>query len=213
MSEIINTSAGAPLGFTIPGQGDFGLIGGLFAGTDSARQRLWAGWGRRVRSRRKPRLMFAYGRSHSSGCFYAIAPTSHPMHAVIAIARPPQNATRIAPLITLASPARAASPPISARTVCDDRETNGINCAFGAITSDHEWHQRTESKAACSGKGCLQWARAKLLGDQPQARSCGRDRWSPGRPALLLAEIEDEDCWRQLAVASVLVNGPIREHA
>jgi hypothetical protein len=154
-----------------------------------------------------------YGRSHSSGCFYAIAPTSHPMHAVIAIARPPQNATRIAPLITLASPARAASPPISARTVCDDRETNGINCAFGAITSDHEWHQRTESKAACSGKGCLQWARAKLLGDQPQARSCGRDRWSPGRPALLLAEIEDEDCWRQLAVASVLVNGPIREHA
>jgi len=149
----------------------------------------------------------------SIGCFYAIAPTSHPMHAVIAIARPPQNATRIAPLITLASPARAASPPISARTVCDDRETNGINCAFGAITSDHEWHQRTESKAACSGKGCLQWARAKLLGDQPQARSCGRDRWSPGRPALLLAEIEDEDCWRQLAVASVLVNGPIREHA
>ena len=59
MSEIINTFAGAPLGFTIPGQRGFGLIGGLFAGTESARQRLWAGWGRRVGTLRKPRLMLA----------------------------------------------------------------------------------------------------------------------------------------------------------
>lgn len=69
----------------------------------------------------------------SIGCFYAIAPTSQPMPAVIAIARPPQNVTRIAPIITLAPPARAASPPISARTASDDRETKGINRACGAI--------------------------------------------------------------------------------
>jgi hypothetical protein len=66
--------------------------------------------------------------------FYAIAQTSHPMPAVIAIARPPQNVTRIAPIITFAPPARAARPPICARTASDENETNGINRVWGAIT-------------------------------------------------------------------------------
>ncbi len=68
-----------------------------------------------------------------NGVFYEIAPTSHPMPAVIAIARPPHNVTRIEPIVTLAPTARAASPPIRARTASDDRETHGFNRACGAI--------------------------------------------------------------------------------
>src|ERR1035441_1367248 len=64
---------------------------------------------------------------------HTTAPNSHPIAAVTAIARPPQNVTRIAPIITPAPPARAASAPRRASSTSDDPETSGINPASGAI--------------------------------------------------------------------------------
>jgi hypothetical protein len=55
------------------------------------------------------------------------------MPAVIAMANPPQNVTRIAPIITPAPPARAASPPRSASNAKEETDTSGINPCTGAI--------------------------------------------------------------------------------
>jgi hypothetical protein len=55
------------------------------------------------------------------------------MPAVIAMANPPQNVTRIAPIITPAPPARAANPPRSASNANEETDTRGINPCTGAI--------------------------------------------------------------------------------
>jgi hypothetical protein len=55
------------------------------------------------------------------------------MPAVVAMANPPQNVTRIAPIITPAPPARAAIPPRSASNANEEIETRGINPCAGAI--------------------------------------------------------------------------------
>src|ERR1039457_790067 len=64
---------------------------------------------------------------------HTTAPNSHPMPAVIAMANPPQNVTRIAPIITPAPPARAANPPRSASNANEETDTRGINPCTGAI--------------------------------------------------------------------------------
>src|ERR1035437_7134847 len=62
---------------------------------------------------------------------HATVPNSHPTPEVIAIASAPQKVTRIAPISTLAPPARAASPPRSARKSSEVPDTRGINPASG----------------------------------------------------------------------------------
>ena len=64
---------------------------------------------------------------------HATVPNSHPTPEVIAMASAPQNVTRIAPAITLAPPARAASPPRSARNSSEVPDTRGIKPASGAM--------------------------------------------------------------------------------
>src|SRR5664280_2624380 len=62
---------------------------------------------------------------------HTTVPNSHPMPEVIAMASAPQKVTRIAPVITLAPPACAASPPRSARKSSEVPDTRGINPASG----------------------------------------------------------------------------------
>jgi len=66
------------------------------------------------------------------GAAHATVPTTAPMPAVSAIAAAPQKVTRIAPIVTPAPPARAASPPRSARNSSEVPETIGIRPAVGA---------------------------------------------------------------------------------
>src|SRR5579863_9110155 len=62
----------------------------------------------------------------------AAVPNSAPTPAVSAMAKAPQNVTRIAPTVTPAPPARAANPPRSARNTSEVPETRGIIPAAGA---------------------------------------------------------------------------------
>src|SRR5664280_3779579 len=62
---------------------------------------------------------------------HATVPNSHPTPEVIAMASAPQKVTRIAPVITLAPPACAASPPRSARKSSEVPDTRAINPASG----------------------------------------------------------------------------------
>ena len=55
------------------------------------------------------------------------------MPAVMAMANPPQNVTRMAPVTTPAPPANAANPPSSASSANEETETRGINPPTGAI--------------------------------------------------------------------------------
>jgi hypothetical protein len=73
------------------------------------------------------------GRQSSVGALHTTAPNIHPMPAVIAMANPPQNVTRIAPIITPAPPARAANPPRRASNASEDTDTRGINPCAGDI--------------------------------------------------------------------------------
>lgn len=57
------------------------------------------------------------------------------MAAVVPIAMPPQNVTRIAPAQTLAPPARAASEPIIASSASDDTATSGTKIRSGATAA------------------------------------------------------------------------------
>ena len=59
---------------------------------------------------------------------------AHPFYTAVSLtngavsnANPPQNVTRIAPIITPAPPARAANPPRSASNDKEETETKGIN--------------------------------------------------------------------------------------
>src|ERR1017187_3361593 len=63
----------------------------------------------------------------------AAVPNSAPTRAVSAMARAPQNVTRIAPSFTLAPPACAANPPSSARNNSDVPATRGIRAPSGAM--------------------------------------------------------------------------------
>src|SRR5664279_588393 len=74
---------------------------------------------------REPRLL-PIVRTH------ATVPNSHPTPEVIAMASAPQKVRRIAPVITLAPPACAASPPRSARNNSEVPATRGISNASGA---------------------------------------------------------------------------------
>src|ERR1019366_6704178 len=68
------------------------------------------------------------------GPAHATVPNSDPTPAVSAMASAPQNVTRIAPIVTLAPPAGAATPLRSARNTSEVPETRGINPAAGAMT-------------------------------------------------------------------------------
>src|ERR1039457_2278505 len=63
----------------------------------------------------------------------AAVPNSAPTPAVSAMARAPQNVTRIAPSFPLAPPAWAARPPRSARNNSDVPATRGISAPSGAM--------------------------------------------------------------------------------
>jgi len=63
----------------------------------------------------------------------AAAPKSAPTPAVSAMARAPQNVTRIAPSRTLAPPACAANAPSSARNISEVPATRGIRAVSGAM--------------------------------------------------------------------------------
>ena len=63
-------------------------------------------------------------------------PKSFPTAAVTAMASALQNVTRIAPLSTLAPPARAATPPRSARNASEVPATTGIRACGGVAARD-----------------------------------------------------------------------------
>src|ERR1035438_8632814 len=85
----------------------------------------------RSKGRRELGEAFATGRL-PIGPAHETVPNSHPTPAVSAMARAPQNVTRIAPMVTPAPPARAAKPPRSARNSSEVPETRGIKPAGGA---------------------------------------------------------------------------------
>jgi hypothetical protein len=58
--------------------------------------------------------------------YHPTAPNNAPTPAVSAIASAPQNVTRTAPIVRLAPPANAASPPSAARKSSDDPATAGM---------------------------------------------------------------------------------------
>jgi hypothetical protein len=66
---------------------------------------------------------------------HTTVPNSVPTPAVSAIASAPQNVTRIAPLVALAPPTKAANPPNIARKTSDAPATSGTRYASGAIVT------------------------------------------------------------------------------
>src|ERR1035438_2790064 len=92
------------------------------------------------------------------GTAQAIVPNSAPTPAVSAMARAPQNVTRIAPTVTPAPPARAATPPRSARNTSEVPETRGISPALGVMAVTKRGRAAPTAKlpadaiAACIGR-------------------------------------------------------------
>src|ERR1039457_1319804 len=76
---------------------------------------------------------FTQGMPQTDDITFVAVPNNAPTPAVSAIARAPQNVTRIAPTNTPAPPARAANPPRSARNNSELPETMGITTATGAM--------------------------------------------------------------------------------
>src|SRR5215467_10962166 len=64
--------------------------------------------------------------------FYGADPKSAPAPAVTAIAKAPQNVTRVAPVSTFAPPADAAHAPSAARKSSEAAATTGIRKVCGA---------------------------------------------------------------------------------
>ena len=89
----------------------------------------------RYRNNSRPDEQLLMGRIRPGGApaidcrTHATVPNNQPTPDVIAMASAPQKVTRIAPDITLAPPACAASPPRSARNSSDVPATRGIRPA------------------------------------------------------------------------------------
>src|SRR5664280_138556 len=76
---------------------------------------------------------------------HATVPNSHPMPEVIAMASAPQKVTRIAPVITLAPPACAASPPRSARKSSEVPDTRSYRQSMSSAGSNLRSRNRLPS--------------------------------------------------------------------
>src|ERR1035438_7510420 len=96
---------------------------------------------------------------------HATVPNNHPTPDVIAMASAPQKVTRIAPTITLAPPACAASPPRSARNSSEVPATRGIQACLRSQGSDQERQDCSDGEAASRCQRRLNRTRTESLGD------------------------------------------------
>jgi hypothetical protein len=95
-------------------------------------------------------------------CLQITVPRIAPIAAVAAIARAPQNVTRIVGLRTSAPPVRAPTMPSKARKASDPTDTTGISQFDGETSTRASGAAAPTENVAADGKLCDKLIRAAL---------------------------------------------------